>query len=119
MFYSHLYLEKTMPKMIVMDLDGTLLDDNKNISTYTISILEKCKEAGIIIAFTTVRSIKATKRISNLVNPDILILNDGALNGINEIKSIAEHICNSNNNDGVAKWIEENVLTKGFFSLII
>jgi len=30
-----------MVKMIVMDLDGTLLDHNENISQYTLSIMEK------------------------------------------------------------------------------
>ena len=68
-----------MPKMIVLDLDGTLMDDNKNISSYTISILEKCKENGIKITLATARSENAAKRIINMVNPDFLILNDGAL----------------------------------------
>jgi hypothetical protein len=36
--------EKIMVKMIIMDLDGTLLMSDKNISNYTLSILEKCKK---------------------------------------------------------------------------
>ena len=28
----------------------------------------------------------------------------------NEIKIIADHICDTNDNDGVAKWLEENIL---------
>jgi len=31
-------------------------------------------------------------------------------NAINEAKSAADHICDTNENDGVAKWLEENVL---------
>jgi hydroxymethylpyrimidine pyrophosphatase-like HAD family hydrolase len=31
-------------------------------------------------------------------------------NAINEAKSVADHICDTNENDGVAKWLEENVL---------
>jgi Cof subfamily protein (haloacid dehalogenase superfamily) len=31
-------------------------------------------------------------------------------NGIEKIKRIADDICESNNNDGVAKWIERNIL---------
>ncbi|MDR1230333.1 MAG: HAD hydrolase family protein [Spirochaetaceae bacterium] len=35
-----------MMKMIVMDLDGTLLTDDKNISDYTLAVLERCKNTG-------------------------------------------------------------------------
>jgi hydroxymethylpyrimidine pyrophosphatase-like HAD family hydrolase len=31
-------------------------------------------------------------------------------NGVDEIKEIAKYICKSNNEDGVGKWIEENIL---------
>lgn len=31
-------------------------------------------------------------------------------NAISEVKSVANYICDSNDNDGVAKWLEENVL---------
>ena len=30
-------------------------------------------------------------------------------NAINEVKAVADYICDSNNNDGVAKWLEENL----------
>jgi hydroxymethylpyrimidine pyrophosphatase-like HAD family hydrolase len=31
-------------------------------------------------------------------------------NGIDEIKKISDYICGSNNKDGVARWIEKNIL---------
>lgn len=31
-------------------------------------------------------------------------------NAIDEVKAVAAYVCDTNNNDGVAKWIEENVL---------
>ena len=31
-------------------------------------------------------------------------------NAISEVKSAADHICDINDNNGVAKWLEENVL---------
>jgi hydroxymethylpyrimidine pyrophosphatase-like HAD family hydrolase len=31
-------------------------------------------------------------------------------NGLDEVKAIADHVCQSNDDDGVAKWIEENIL---------
>jgi hydroxymethylpyrimidine pyrophosphatase-like HAD family hydrolase len=175
-----------MIKMIVMDLDGTLLnDDDENISPYTLSILNKCKEKGIKIVIATGRSRLAAEEIIDLIKPDFSILNDGALilnenkeiiynkllslgmldeiddeyleymdaekmdaieiiskeqniplseiaafgDGGNDIEMIkncgigiamenAEHavrrfskdICGNNNEDGVAKWIERNIL---------
>jgi Cof subfamily protein (haloacid dehalogenase superfamily) len=68
-----------MVKMVVMDLDGTLLTDDKNISDYTLSILERCKKRGIKIGIATARSEQSGKRIINLIKPDITILNGGAL----------------------------------------
>jgi len=43
-------------KMIVLDLDGTLLRDDKSVSEYTIDTLKKCREKGIKVIFATVRS---------------------------------------------------------------
>jgi len=31
-------------------------------------------------------------------------------NALDEVKVVAKHICDTNENDGVAKWLEENVL---------
>jgi hypothetical protein len=45
-----------MIKMIVLDLDGTLLRDDKSVSEYTIDILKKCRDKGIKVIFATVRS---------------------------------------------------------------
>jgi Cof subfamily protein (haloacid dehalogenase superfamily) len=33
-------------------------------------------------------------------------------NALDEVKAVADHICDTNDNDGVAKWLEENVLNK-------
>jgi Cof subfamily protein (haloacid dehalogenase superfamily) len=66
-------------KMIVMDLDGTLLTDEKNISNYTLSILEKCKNIGIKIVIATARSERSSKRFTDILEPDYIILNGGVL----------------------------------------
>jgi hydroxymethylpyrimidine pyrophosphatase-like HAD family hydrolase len=171
-----------MIKKIVMDLDGTLLNDIKSISAYTMSILKKCKEKGIKIVIATGRSSSATEEIIDIIKPDFSILNDGAVilndnnviiynklisfktldeyieniyvgkmnaieiiakdqnislseiaafgDGPNDIKMVkncgtgiamknAEHavkrfskdICGNNKEDGVAKWIEKNILS--------
>jgi Cof subfamily protein (haloacid dehalogenase superfamily) len=68
-----------MVQMIAMDLDGTLLSPDKNISGYTLSVIERCKQNSIIIAIATGRSEAASKRYIDLVKPDIIISNGGAL----------------------------------------
>ena len=40
-----------------------------------------------------------------------LLQTDKTISGaIDEVKAAADHICDTNDNDGVAKWLEENVL---------
>jgi hydroxymethylpyrimidine pyrophosphatase-like HAD family hydrolase len=34
------------------------------------------------------------------------------MNAIDEVKAVAKHICESNEDDGVAKWLKKNVLGK-------
>jgi hydroxymethylpyrimidine pyrophosphatase-like HAD family hydrolase len=46
---------------------------------------------------------------------DVEMLSNGinsiaVANAIHECKAVAKYICDSNENDGVAKWIEENIL---------
>lgn len=47
-------------------------------------------------------------------NDEDMFLNAGVSvamgNAIDEIKIIADHICDTNDNDGVAKWLDENIL---------
>ena len=175
-----------MIKMIALDLDGTLLNDDENVSSYTMSILERCKKTGIKIVIATGRSRSEAEEIIDIIKPDFSIVNDGTLilnennviiynklisfetldeaideyienidvgkinaieiiakdqnislseitafgDGPNDIKMVkncgtgiamenAEHavkrfskdICGNNNEDGVAKWIEKNILS--------
>jgi len=46
---------KQIIKMIVTDLDGTLLRTDKTISDYTKLVLKKCRESGIKVAYATGR----------------------------------------------------------------
>jgi Cof subfamily protein (haloacid dehalogenase superfamily) len=92
-----------MVKMIVMDLDGTLLDDNKNISAYTLSIIEKCKTKDIKIAIATARSERSGKRIIDLLKPDIMILNGGALVRDKDGRIIHKQLLSKETSDGIIK----------------
>ncbi|MBQ9106613.1 MAG: HAD family hydrolase [Clostridia bacterium] len=65
-------------KLIVTDLDNTLLKSDKSLSAYTVSVLKRCREKGIMIAFATARAENAMTRFIEAVNPDIIISNGGA-----------------------------------------
>ena len=46
-------------KLIVFDLDGTLLDDNKNLPPENLAALQAAREAGIVLVPATGRILKA------------------------------------------------------------
>ncbi|MGI5958004.1 MAG: HAD family hydrolase [Massiliimalia sp.] len=66
-------------KMVILDLDGTVLRDDKTISQKTISVLKQCQKEGILIAVATARSPQAAKKYLNQICPDLIIANGGAL----------------------------------------
>ncbi len=66
-------------KLIITDLDRTLLRTDKSISNYSLDVIRRCKEQGIYIAIATARSERAAAKYIELINPDIVISNGGAL----------------------------------------
>lgn len=66
-------------KMLLFDLDGTLLQSDKTISRYTLEILKKYREKGILIGVSTSRSEKNSLKFIAELCPDILISSGGAL----------------------------------------
>lgn len=68
-----------MIRMILTDLDGTLLHSDKTISEYTLQVLKKCRQKGILIAISTARGEFNTQRQIKEMQPDIVITSSGAL----------------------------------------
>ncbi|GHV60087.1 hypothetical protein AGMMS49587_00440 [Spirochaetia bacterium] len=175
-----------MIKLIVTDLDGTLLDDRGELSPYTEVVFAECKRRQILIGIATARTAESCEAIAERFQPDILITEDGRTvtvqgkvvfaqarpqaknldslistllvdcalsdkmdgirevmkhlsiasseiaafgdedndigmviecgagvaveNATQELKQIADYVCESNNDNGVARWIEQNVL---------
>jgi len=66
-------------KMIVTDLDQTLLHKDKTITDYSIDILTCCRTAGIKIVYATARSTQASLNFFERFMPDIFIGYGGAL----------------------------------------
>ena len=66
-------------KMIVTDLDNTLLRTDKTISDYTAHILNKCKEKNIKIAFATARPKRTVNEFFEKHFADCLAIHNGAV----------------------------------------
>lgn len=67
------------PKLIVTDLDGTALNNNKDISEETIEAFKKCREKGIHVAIATARYIVGASYYAKKLHADFQILTDGTL----------------------------------------
>ena len=71
-------------KLIICDLDRTLRRNDGNIPQYSIDILHKCRDIGILLGFATTRSQLAAQKCIDAVRPDVLALDGGALAKIND-----------------------------------
>ncbi len=63
--------------LVIVDLDGTLLNDNNEISNYNKLILKKCQENGCKIAINTSRSYIRTISFEEEINADYTICFNG------------------------------------------
>lgn len=68
-----------MYKLILLDLDGTLLRSDKTISDYTLSVLNFCRKKNIKIAVSTARGESNAKSFLSALKPDIIVSSSGAL----------------------------------------
>ncbi|MCL2573135.1 MAG: HAD-IIB family hydrolase [Defluviitaleaceae bacterium] len=66
-------------KMIVCDLDGTLLRTDKSVSKYTLDMLNKCRAMGVKFAIATARNRLEAAPCIDILEPDVLIFQGGAL----------------------------------------
>lgn len=74
-------------KLLLFDLDGTLLQSDKSISKATMCELDNYRKHGVMIGISTSRSEKNCMQFIEEVNPDVVISSAGAL-----IKYKDEHI---------------------------
>ncbi len=69
-----------MVKMIVSDLDGTLVRNDQTISNKTTEVFRKCAEAGIRIVLASARPPRMTKNLMpEDIDIDVIINYNGAL----------------------------------------
>lgn len=67
-------------KLIACDLDGTLLDNNKEVSTNTINRINNLLNQGLLFVIATGRPFTGTKRYCDLFNKNMpVILYNGSI----------------------------------------
>lgn len=68
-----------MFRLILADLDGTLLRSDKTVSDATRSVLKRCRAAGYLLGIATARVLPNALRVLEGVEPDLIISSGGAL----------------------------------------
>ncbi len=66
-------------KMILTDLDRTLLRSDASISDHTKQVLKRCQDRGILVVIATARYWIGAERYINEIQPDYEITTDGTL----------------------------------------
>jgi len=66
-------------KMIVTDLDGTLLKNDKSISPRTETVINQLRHRNILFVVATARPIRAVKTFLPWVTYDAAIFHNGAI----------------------------------------
>lgn len=66
-------------KLLLFDLDGTLLRSDKTISERTLNALSKCREQGMLIGICTSRAERNCMTFLSDLTPDIIIASGGAV----------------------------------------
>lgn len=109
---------KLKPKMIVTDLDGTLLKNDKTISDYTKAVLDKIY-GNILFVVATARPIRAVKNYLPFLKYDIGIYHGGAViidknenkekNCIKNVLEIIKILHEANNDIEIALEIDEKL----------
>ena len=64
-------------KIVSTDFDGTLLDENKNVSFENIEALKKCRENGLFIIGVTARTSNSVFSVIDKNLFDYFVLNNG------------------------------------------
>ena len=72
-------------KLIVTDLDRTLLRSDKTISEHAVEVLNRCRKNGHLVVFATARAENGMTRFIEAVKPDAVISSGGAVISVNGV----------------------------------
>jgi Cof subfamily protein (haloacid dehalogenase superfamily) len=70
-------------KMIITDLDRSLLRNDKTISEFSVKILKKCQQMDLIVIIATARPIRSTLNYIDTIKPNGVIFHNGAVVSVN------------------------------------
>lgn len=62
-----------MTTLYVSDLDGTLLNSNQTLSTYTIETINQLVDEGMLFSYATARSYQTAKKSDTRIESSISI----------------------------------------------
>lgn len=75
--------------LIALDIGGTLLSDDNNITKENLATIKRIKKKGVLIALTTAREYSSTKYISRQIGCDYGVFSNGShLLDINQLKTL-------------------------------
>ena len=66
-------------KAIITDLDRTLLHTDKSVSKYTLDVLQRCHEKGILVMAASARPLRAIVDYDQLIRFDAITTLNGAV----------------------------------------
>lgn len=105
-----------LPKLLLTDLDGTLLKDDKSISQYTHDVLKEWTRRGHYVALCSGRDITAVNRVRDELLPDLENIFTIGYNGglvFDNSKGKVIHRCSLNIED--VKYLSECAKQSGIY----
>lgn len=65
-------------KAIILDLDGTVLRNDKQVSPHTLEVLNRCRELGMKIMIASARPLRDVIQFTESIRPDMIAALNGA-----------------------------------------
>jgi putative hydrolase of HD superfamily len=94
---------KDSKKLLLFDLDGTLLKSDKTISDRTLSAVLTAREKGYFIGVSTSRSESNSLSFIDRLAPDIIISSGGAMVTVNGKQTVVEEFTGDETAEIIAK----------------
>ena len=94
-------------KIIIADLDNTLLKNDKSISQYSQEIIKKSKDQGILFGIATARAVITAKEYIDMLRPEIEIYHGGVITR-NSGRLFAENIISQDTTSALLYELEKS-----------
>ena len=100
-------------KYIIFDLDDTLLNKEKQITSFTFDVLKRYQAHGHKLVINTARNLQTTSHIIDELQCDYTILNGGSLIVDRDKKVIYECTIDESTSDALLQELKELAINKG------